>query len=536
MNKRILTHNTKRILTSLAITGALVGLPATGHASSTVAALSRRGTTCCAPARFAAFGSPGRIFEPCGFSFESPSHVASTYAATYTCFKFTLSCAKGRAVNAVQLDPASAAEGIAPDLLAAQPAQDPSAQAASQQDQSQTDQQQQQRDRDQQARDREQEKRDAEQARLDRQQELYDRGREALDEARYARAEKSFTELSQLKGKQADAALYWLAYVENRQGKRDAALATISQLKSSYPQSRWRKDAEALEIEMRQNSGRPVNPDSQSDEDLKVLALQGIMNNDPAKGIPMVERYLASTADPKDKSKALFLLVQSGSAQAQETLAKIARGQSNPELQRKAVEYLGMTGGKTSGKLLGEIYSSTSDPDVKRSVLRSYMISGDRDDLVAIAKTETNPDLKRDAIRQIGLLGGKVELQSLYQSENSPEIKKDIIQALFLSGDSARLSQLALSEKNPELRKAAIRNLGLLGAKDPSLQSIYDKETDRSVKEEVLNAYFIGGNASGLVAIAKSEKDPELKKAAVSKLALMNSKEGNEYLMELLKK
>ncbi len=50
-----------------------------------------------------------------------------------------------------------------------------------------------------------------------------------------------------------------------------------------------------------------------------------------------------------------------------------------------------------------------------------------------------------------------------------------------------------------------------------------------------MNAYFIGGNAGALVAIAKSEKDPELKKMAVSKLALMNSKEGNEYMMELLK-
>jgi hypothetical protein len=72
--------------------------------------------------------------------------------------------------------------------------------------------------------------------------------------------------------------------------------------------------------------------------------------------------------------------------------------------------------------------------------------------------------------------------------------------------------------------------------KTDALQSIYAKETDRSVKEEVLNAYFISGNAKGLIAIARNEKDPELKKRAVEKLSLMNSKEGNEYLMELLNK
>jgi hypothetical protein len=38
------------------------------------------------------------------------------------------------------------------------------------------------------------------------------------------------------------------------------------------------------------------------------------------------------------------------------------------------------------------------------------------------------------------------------------------------------------------------------------------------------------------VAIARGEKDPELKKTAVQKLSLMHSKEGTDYLMELLQK
>ena len=62
------------------------------------------------------------------------------------------------------------------------------------------------------------------------------------------------------------------------------------------------------------------------------------------------------------------------------------------------------------------------------------------------------------------------------------------------------------------------------------------EEADRELKEEVLNSYFISGNSKALVAVAKSEKDPELKKRAVEKLSLMQSKEGNEYLMELLNK
>jgi hypothetical protein len=379
---------------------------------------------------------------------------------------------------------------------------------------------------------------DAKEAEQDRQSmmdDLYDQGRDALDEGNYNSASEKFGKLAQMGGPQTDAALYWLAYSDNKMGRRDSALESIADLKKRFPQSRWRKDAEALEIEIRQNSGRPVNPASQTDEDLKILALQGVMYNDPSKGIPLVEKYLNGSATPDNKKKALFMLVQSGSPQGQEMLANIARGQSNPELQKRAIEYLAMSG-PNSAKLLAQVYASTSDSNIKRTVLHSYMISGNRENLETIAKTETNESLRSDAIRQLGLLHDISALQTLYASEKSIDTKKEILQALFLAGDSARLSQLALSESNPELRKAAIRSLGLMGAKDPALQTIYAKESDPGVKEEVLNAYFIGGNANGLIAIAKTEKDPKLKEAAVSKLALMHSKEGNDYFMELLQK
>jgi HEAT repeat protein len=166
------------------------------------------------------------------------------------------------------------------------------------------------------------------------------------------------------------------------------------------------------------------------------------------------------------------------------------------------------------------------------------MMSGDRESLLAAAKSEKDESLKREAIRQLGLTGGLSELQQLYQAEPSTELRREILQGFFLGGDSQKLVQVAQGEKDPELRRTAIRNLGLMGGGDASkaLQDIYAKETDRSLKEEVLNAYFLQGNAKALVAIARSEKDPGLKKRAVEKLSLMGSKEGNDYLMELLQK
>jgi len=413
------------------------------------------------------------------------------------------------------------------------------------QDQEKRDREQEARDREQEKRDREQEKRDREQERRDHQQEkadrvseLYDDGREDLDEGRYDQAAAKFAELAALNSPQTDAALYWKAYAENRLGKRDTALATIADLKHRFPQSRWQKDASALEIDVRQRTGQAPHPETQSDDDLKMLAIQGLMNSDPERALPLLEKVLTGTATPREKSKALFVIAQSGSPQARQILGRIASGQSNPDLQRKAVEYLGIFGGGEARKTLAEVYAKTSDEAVKRSILKSYMISGDKEDLFAAAKSENDESLRREAIRQLGLVHGVAELQQLYQKEGSTDVKREILQAFFLAGDSKRLEEAASSEKDPELRRAAVRNMGLINSADSAkaLQIIYTKETDRDVRAEVLNAYFIQGNATGLVAIARGEKDPELKKQAVSKLALMHNKEATDYLMEILQK
>ena len=397
---------------------------------------------------------------------------------------------------------------------------------------------QERRDREQEKRDREEEARDRAQEKADRLQELYEDGREALDEDRYDQAQAKFKQLADLNGPQTDAALYWKAYAENKLGKRDVALATIADLKKRFPQSRWQKDANVLELEVKQSSGQSVKPGDQSDEELKMLAIQGLMNSDPERALPLLEKVLNGSASPREKSKALFVIAQSGSPQAREILGRIARGQSNPDLQRKAVEYLGLFGGAQSKQTLAEVYASGADASVQHAILRSYMIGGDREHLFAAAKGEKDESLRREAIRQLGLVHGTSELEQLYQAETSSDVRREILQAFFLAGDAQKLVQAAQSEKDPEVRRAAIRNLGLIHSDDSAkaLQTIYSKESDRGLRGEVLNAYFLQGNAAAIVAIARSEKDPELKKTAVSKLSLMHSKEATDYLMELLQK
>jgi HEAT repeat protein len=165
------------------------------------------------------------------------------------------------------------------------------------------------------------------------------------------------------------------------------------------------------------------------------------------------------------------------------------------------------------------------------------MVSGSRDLLLNVAKTEKNPELRREAIRQLALTGGQDELWQLYQSEPSVENKEAILKSMFLTGNSSRLIEIARGEKDPHLRIAAIKSLGLMGnnGRGDVLVSIYQSDQNHDVRDAVLNALFLQQNGKSLVDLARNERDPEMKQEIVKKLSLVHSKEATDYMMELLK-
>src|SRR5262249_30407919 len=127
----------------------------------------------------------------------------------------------------------------------------------------------------------------------DRADELYDEGREAIEEGRYDRAIDRFNRLIALKSARTDAALYWKAYSQAKLGQRAEALSTLADLQKQFADSRWIRDARALDVELRQASGQTVAPESQNDEELKLMALRGIMQSDPDQALPVIEKMLA---------------------------------------------------------------------------------------------------------------------------------------------------------------------------------------------------------------------------------------------------
>ena len=310
---------------------------------------------------------------------------------------------------------------------------------------------------------------------------LYDQARTAIENNQFDLAVREFNRLTeQVKNySRADAALYWKAYGQSKLTLDEDALKTITELSKQFANSPWVRDAKALAVEIQQAVGQPVSADLQNDEELKLLALRGVMQTDPDKGVQVIEKMLAGGATPRVRDRALFVLAQSRAPKAHDIIANTAKNNANPDMQIRAIRYLGMMRTSDYDDLMAGIYRSSADISVKRAILQSY----------------------------------------------------------FQNGSTDRLSELARTEKDVDLRRTAIRNLGMMNrpGTTETLVGIYKSDSSADVRREVVNSLFMHHDAKALVDLARAEKDPALKREIVSKLSVMKAPEATDYMLELLK-
>jgi tetratricopeptide (TPR) repeat protein len=375
---------------------------------------------------------------------------------------------------------------------------------------------------------------------------LYQAGLNALDNHRYDEALEIFNQVASRAGSRADGAWYWKAYTLNKLGKRDEAVAAITELRKAYPNSRWLDDAKALEVEVKQQAGRPVSPEGESDEELKLLAINGVMQSDPERGVPLVENLLKGASSRKIKDRALYVLAQNSSPRAQQAVEQVARGAGNPDLQVRAIEYLGAARRKQGNNaatpaIFPEIYAATNDINVKRAILRVYESNRDYAHLAEVARSEKNPEIRASAWDQLGNQAGQPELWQVYQTETSPDVKEQLLNYMHQNGNAEKLAEVARNEKDPKVRRSAIRVLADQRATVPPdlFVSIYNTEQDPQNKKAIVEVFSSQGNAKALVSLARAEKDPAVKLSIVQRLSnsrFAKDKDAQDYLAEILSK
>src|SRR5215471_14424099 len=370
----------------------------------------------------------------------------------------------------------------------------------------------------------------------------YSNGQRALDDRNWENAVAYFNQVINRNNTRVDGALYWKAYALAKLGKADEANASIAELRKSHASSRYLDDAKALELQIKQAGGRPVSPEAEADDELKLLAIQGLMQSDPEKFLPQLENILKGSGSPKLKRNALYVLAGSSSPKAQALLEQYAKGGANPDIQVRAITYMterrrGM--GTNNGQVLAEIYAGTTDENVKRAVLNALRSANDKDRLLAIAKSEKNQDLRVMALDQLGQVPGNPELWQLYAAETTPEGKELILGRMYNNGNPDKLLELLRSEKDAKVRARVARVLGTYHTPQVTdgMIAVYANEQDQQVKNAIIDSISGQRNGKAMVDLAKAEKDSKQKIRLVERLSNMrNCKECSDYLMELLNK
>lgn len=240
-----------------------------------------------------------------------------------------------------------------------------------------------------------------------RELELYAKGTAALDAERYEKALQAFAEAAALKGEKADSSLYWKAFAEFKVQALQAALESLKEIQKNFPDSRWLEHALALELEVKEKMGKPVSPAATPDEELKLLALNSLLNTDAERALPMLEKMIRGQQSVRIKKRALFVVSQSKSAKAKEILTSVAKDASNPDLQIEAIVYLQMFGGAEEKRLLSDVYASSKDRDVKRRAVDGLFMQGDARTLVEMARRETDPEMRKHIVERLGRMKAK---------------------------------------------------------------------------------------------------------------------------------
>jgi hypothetical protein len=262
----------------------------------------------------------------------------------------------------------------------------------------------------------------------------YTVGTRAMDEHRWPDAVSAFDKVINEKGKRVDSALYWKAYSLKKLGNTPLVIATCDQLRAQFVDSPWNKDCIVLSVdgagdpramaELKANADRirpmvkiapfrfemdreerGVTPGS--DEDLKIIALNSLLNKDPASALPLLRGILSGNQSLSVKKHALFVLAQSKSPEAESILHDAALGKLDPQLQGEAIRSMAVFQGKRANDTLAEVYRTTTDPKIKKSIISAMFITRDAPRMVEMAKSEKDLELKRTIVSQLALMNDK---------------------------------------------------------------------------------------------------------------------------------
>src|SRR5260370_27109591 len=269
-------------------------------------------------------------------------------------------------------------------------------------------------------------------------------GRDQIEAGNWQQAAEKFQSFVKEypRDRDIDAALYWLAYADKRRDKKDEATQSLVRLIKEFPRSSWRREADAMMIELGQQDAlrraiAEANTDNENCE-IKILALQSLFQADEERAFSFVSQVLKSdsTACKGLKSAAVSLLGSRGGARATPILLELARGNGDLSLRLTAIRQLGNQNTDAMADELAKIYDADHTREIRIQILRAFagMRTAHADaTLIEAARAARDVWVRQSAIRILGDRKGEAALDELiriYDADHTTTIRFQVLRAL----------------------------------------------------------------------------------------------------------
>jgi HEAT repeat protein len=407
---------------------------------------------------------------------------------------------------------------------------------------------------------------------------LYRLAREALNGGKYRRAADSFAEISRRYPKSGYAAdaLYWEAFALYRLGGDDdlrRAQERLQLQKRQYPKAGTAGDAATLATRIRgelarrgdssaaesllttassagssaggtgRSSGGTGGSTATSvaggeddddacddDADIKLAALNAVLQMDAERAMPLLTRVLArrDAGSVCLRRKAVFLVAQKHTENTADVLLSSARSDPDAEVRGQAIFWLSQVRSPRAVAALDSIARNSTDPELQDKAIFALSQQNDPAATKALrdfAERKGAPmEVREKAIFWLGQSkqGGSEYLRGLYDRLDDDELKEKVIFGVSQqrSTENSRwLMEIVRGTKSSmELRKKALFWAGQSGASAADLGQIYAGVQDQDLKEQAIFAMaqtHDTGGVSQLIAIARKDPNTEMRKKAL---------------------
>jgi HEAT repeat protein len=400
---------------------------------------------------------------------------------------------------------------------------------------------------------------------------LYRAARAAMADGDYRRAAQLFHEInaSYPKSTYALTALYYEAFALYRNGDvsdlRDALRALQRLTTAGAPASteadaatlktrvcsalaRYGDESCAVHIVTQADSAVGGCPASGDDNDIRIAALNALLQMDSERALPILRKVLArrDACSVKLRRKAVFLVSQMQPPASTDLLVSTAHDDPDPEVREQAVFWLSQSHDPRVSGMLDSIVTHEGDRGVREKALFALSQQDDPRSLAALrrfAEQDAAPEeLREKAIFWIGQEhrdSSQAYLKQLFVRTSNPQLKEKILFGISQGGGASDwlLGVAADDRQSTDVREKALFWAGQSGVPVPRLLDLLNRMHDTHLREQIVFALSQRNEPAAvdaLMHIAKSDSDPEIRKKAVFWLGQSSDPRAAQFLQELV--